>query len=142
MCHRKENHPSHKKCRYYLKGECHFSSEECWYIHEDSIKTNKNIPTSEENICVVCQNTFPTNYDLLEHNRRQHFNKVPSTNTQTKSTTVNVSAWDQPLSSMSKEDFHQIPPIPAPDQLALLKALEMLNQRLHKIETRMFQQLI
>ena len=29
MNHRKEEHPSHKKCRYYLKGECNFSASEC-----------------------------------------------------------------------------------------------------------------
>ena len=29
MEHRKEEHPSHKTCRYFIKGECLFSSEEC-----------------------------------------------------------------------------------------------------------------
>ena len=29
MTHRKEDHPSHKKCRYFLKGECKFSGEDC-----------------------------------------------------------------------------------------------------------------
>ena len=33
MNHRKQDHPSHKRCRYYLKGECKFSSDDCWYIH-------------------------------------------------------------------------------------------------------------
>ena len=35
MEHRKEEHPSFKKCRYITKGECMFSSNECWYLHED-----------------------------------------------------------------------------------------------------------
>ena len=39
MTHRKEEHPFHKKCRYYLKGECAYSSDECWYLHEDKVST-------------------------------------------------------------------------------------------------------
>ena len=38
MTHRKEEHPSHKKCRYFIKGECNFSAEDCWYLHEETQK--------------------------------------------------------------------------------------------------------
>ena len=40
MSHRKEVHPSNKTCRYYIKGECNFSADECWYAHKD--KTNSS----------------------------------------------------------------------------------------------------
>ena len=35
MNHRREEHPSKKICRYYLKQECLFSSKKCWYKHEE-----------------------------------------------------------------------------------------------------------
>ena len=47
MEHRKEENPSHKTCRYYIKGECFFSPQECWYLHEDK-HTEKEPDTQQE----------------------------------------------------------------------------------------------
>ena len=33
MNHRKLEHPSRKICRYFLKQECVFDDETCWYVH-------------------------------------------------------------------------------------------------------------
>ena len=38
MNHRKADHPSVKKCRYFLNGECKFNAETCWYKHEVNLK--------------------------------------------------------------------------------------------------------
>ena len=37
LSHRKESHNKTKKfmCRDFKKGSCKFTSEECWYSHED-----------------------------------------------------------------------------------------------------------
>ena len=43
MDHRKQEHRSIvTKCRDYPKGECTFSNEECWYIHNDEPEVNGN----------------------------------------------------------------------------------------------------
>ena len=33
MNHRRDAHPTNRKCRYFLKGECVFQ-DDCWYSHE------------------------------------------------------------------------------------------------------------
>ena len=58
MNHRKKAHPSKKKCRYYIKGECNFSSEECWYIHENVVKEDSSTHQNSDMECYVCKNTF------------------------------------------------------------------------------------
>ena len=130
MDHRKEDHTSHKRCRYYIKGEGKFSSFECWYLHEESDFNND-----------------------FEHKKKDHQSRnIPSSTTtkgRKKSTTQTISP--QPLSSVWQGDFQQPPPAAAPDQTALMMALNMLNQkmdsinsltqRLQALEAKMFPQL-
>ena len=163
MNHRKEEHPSHKKCRYYIKEECVFSSEDCWYLHEDNA-IGHTVQKGIENIeCFVCKKPFSSKHDLLEHKKKNHPSKMICTKFQKgtcdrsaqecryvhsktaikeSSTESRSNAWDQPLSSLWQQDFQQTAPAPAPDQGALVKTLIMLNQRLESMEKIMFQKLI
>ena len=164
MSHRKEDHPSHKKCRYFLKGECKFSGDECWYLHEDKVEIENG---SKSEVCYECRSNFETNFDLMEHKKTKHqklrpckkfergicdrsaedcWNKHSPKPTKTKS-----SAWAQPLPNMQKEDFHQDRSTTPPDQTALMEALNMINlkmdtmnslaQRLQALEGKIFPQL-
>ena len=163
MCHRKEEHPSHKKCRYFIKGECMFSGEECWYLLEDNPSHNSNNDDEEVYKCFVCKNNFSSKHEMLDHKKKEHpskvtcikfqkgicdrsaescrFNHTLST-TQANSTSPKPNAWTKPLSSVQKKDFPQPPPTAAPDQAALLEALNRLGQRLEAIENRIFPGLI
>ena len=162
MNHRKEEHPSHKKCRYFLKGECNFSAEDCWYLHENEDKDSKSSHAEKDNfMCFVCKNIFMSKHDLMQHKKKHHPSKVlcekfkkgicqrssdechyihsqPTTNQS--STGPSHSAWDQPLPSLQKKDFYQTQPAPAPDQGTLMAALNMLSQRLQALEEKMFPQ--
>ena len=76
MSHRKNEHPSHKKCRYFLKGTCNFSREECWYLHEEGTNTETNLDINV--ICNICRNMFMTKRDLMEHKKINHPLQVPA----------------------------------------------------------------
>ena len=135
MNHRKEEHPSHKKCRYYTKGECNFSAEDCWYLHEERATGGPTfVPT--EILCFICKNSFQSKYDLMEHKKKHH--STPTAHSSSKAPTQN--AWAKPLLNVQQEDFCQLPPQEAPDQGALIKAIHVLTQRLQVIESRMFQE--
>ena len=135
MEHRKEEHPSHKKCRYYLKGECKFGGEECWYVHEDKVNKNGRPDESESIIqCYICKNEFHSKHDLISHKKKHHLHF--SDINQGRSPTQN--AWSKPLPSVQNQDFHQLPHPAAPDQGALLEAINKLNQRLQAMESHIF----
>jgi hypothetical protein len=50
MNHRKNAHPSNKKCRNFPGGKCSFGID-CWYVHEEELmdvdESFKNNPESE-----------------------------------------------------------------------------------------------
>ena len=161
MEHRKEEHPSHKTCRYYIKGECLFSAEECWYLHEENNFINKP-EIHQDKKCFGCQKTFPTNFYLLEHKKRNHMCKTLCTkfqngncdrseekcsfrhilkSTQTSSTSPKNNVLAETLSDVQQQGFYQPLPVTPPDQDALMKALNMLTQRLGALENRMFSKL-
>ena len=142
MTHRKEEHPSHKVCRYFLKGACNFNSEECWYLHETRPNSENNLINSETNTnsfqCFVCKNDFMSKFDLMEHKKKHQTRKVTTGD----SVSPAPSAWTKPLHSAPQQDFPQPPPTAAPDQEALMVTLNMINQRLQMIENRMFPQVM
>ena len=158
MEHRKEEHPSHKTCRYFIKGECLFSAEECWYLHEDRSATNNSGPHKDEK-CYGCKTTFPTKFDLMERKKTSHMCKTPClkfqngncdrsaetcsfthvfSTTQSSSTSPQPNVWAQSLSNVQNPGFYQPLPVTPPDQDALMIALNMLTQRLGALKNRMF----
>ena len=133
MNHRKQEHPSHKKCRYYLKGECNFSASECWYLHEERSATETNI----EDMCDKCNMVFSSYHKLTEHKKREHLNRnlnISKTTTE-RGTNSNPSSFAQPLPSVWQGDFQQAPPAAATDQKALMMALTQLNQKMEIINS-------
>ena len=111
-----------------------FSAEECWYLHENKPTQNYNHENEEAYKCYICKLDFSSKHDLFDHKKKQHPKKV----TQVNSTSPTPNAWATPLSYVQKEDFPQRPPTAAPDQVALLEALNRLGQRLEAIENRIF----
>ena len=74
MEHRKTHHPSNRRCRDFLKGECLRSEEECWYVHnfnnENEVGQVKG--NEEKIICFVCKKEFKTVYDMHAHKKVEH----------------------------------------------------------------------
>ena len=155
MSHRKEDHPSNKTCRYYIKGECHFSAEECWYLHKVKPNSGDSDERNAEFQCFVCKNIFSSKYDLMDHKKKNHPSKILCTKFQKREckrssedcrylhvlfTSVpgvgSISSQNAPaqkLSSVWQQDFPQLPPTTAPNQEALIMALNMVNQSLQAL---------
>ena len=74
MDHRKTVHPSNKKCRNYLKGECTFR-DECWYVHEE-ISNKESIFESFK--CEMCKSNFKGRSNFMKHKKLIHPESVPS----------------------------------------------------------------
>ena len=161
MSHRKAEHPSHKKCRYFLKGECNFSAEECWYLHEGKNNSLESESHGDDN-CYVCKTNFATKHDLMDHKKKNHPSRVPcwkflkgicdrsaeecwfkhSSKAMTENNTnKNPSAWDKPLQNMWQKDFQKPRNTAAPDQGPLMMALKEVTKRLQEIESQMNQRL-
>ena len=140
MNHRKEEHPSHKKCRYFLKGECKFEGKDCWYLHEDRPMNGTHVTEVNSGIqCYICKNNFFSKFDLMEHKKTNH-QQSTTTNQPKNSPTPN--AWAKPLPNVQNKDFCQTPPPAAPDQNALLAALHQMSERLRVMEEKMSQKLM
>ena len=73
MTHKKEEHPSNKTCRYYLKNTCLFSEKECWFKHtnipeEGKNKESKEVETSDVDFQKAPNKTPPDQMNLLGEN--------------------------------------------------------------------------
>ena len=66
MNHRKIEHPSTKMCRYFKKGCCEFSDEECWYSHVEAHQFKAHEVLSPENSCKECDEIFGTKTDMMK----------------------------------------------------------------------------
>ena len=75
MNHRKTDHPSNKKCRYFLNDQCRFDAETCWYRHEDEQK-NEERKQSSQLQCKECDDKFEVRSDLMKHKKMNHPDKV------------------------------------------------------------------
>ena len=124
MCHRKDEHPSHKRCRYYLKDECNFTAAECWYLHENKADQQNSRDEGTEQ-CFVCQKNFPSKYDVMQHKKNKHPSKTAPSSPKT-------NAWSTPLPNMQKQDFCPPQTSTPPDQ-ALMMAISMLSQKMETI---------
>ena len=66
MIHRKADHLSLiKQCRYFLRGDCDFEDDVCWWRHD--ILSAKNYLN-----CSLCERGFKTKEELALHNRDGH----------------------------------------------------------------------
>ena len=73
MNHRKSEHPSNKKCRYFKLEQCNFNAKTCWYKHtaEDRYESHQN-----EEGCNFCELIFRSKSELMKHMKSVHIEKV------------------------------------------------------------------
>ena len=68
MKHRKSHHPSAvAKCLKFIKGECFFSAENCWWIH-----TINSEESSNKSDCYICGKTFQSRTEVMKHRKSMH----------------------------------------------------------------------
>ena len=66
MVHRKADHLSLiKKCRYFLRGDCDFEDDVCWWRHD-------LLPADHSLNCSICERSFKTREELALHSRDAH----------------------------------------------------------------------
>ena len=124
MNHRKSEHPSNKKCRYYPE-KCKFGSQ-CWYVHDDKTDVDSERVSDAWFKCKSCDESFKEKGNLEEHKLKNHAKVQPS-----KSNFQDVS---------SGEGFQQPVVNHPPDQLSkmfsiiseLAKKMEVLEKKLEK----------
>ena len=73
MDHRKEYHPSNKKCKNFANGICQFGVK-CWYVHEEDMMDTDDSPVPKivKFECYVCGSNFPLKDELKKHRKRSH----------------------------------------------------------------------
>ena len=76
MNHRKSEHPSSKKCRYFLSEKCMFDAKSCWYRHGIESSEELSGSRSADVACNQCENVFTSKTDLMKHLKADHKSKV------------------------------------------------------------------
>ena len=74
MDHRKNVHPSNKKCRNYLKGECSFG-DKCWYVHEEKPSNESSFDNFK---CNLCDSNYKGRTNFMKHKKLLHPEYVSS----------------------------------------------------------------
>ena len=77
MNHRKLEHPSNRKCRDFVKGECQ-RGDLCWYVHDNVMELGSQNPQKvqlqgvDKITCYVCKCEFSNKNDMMNHKKREH----------------------------------------------------------------------
>ena len=72
MRHRKIEHPGTvAPCNKYVRGDCPFSPEDCWWSHTEQ----QNIK-SDSIECFICCKTYKSRNDMMIHRKKHHPNVV------------------------------------------------------------------
>ena len=75
MNHRKNVHPSNKKCVNFPKGECCWNKQ-CWYVHEEDMMdvddSFSNETKQNEIKCFICGEIFKTKDIFMKHKKKKH----------------------------------------------------------------------
>ena len=81
MTHRKNVHPSNKRCRNYPSGKCTFGVD-CWYVHEEelmdideSFKADAK-PDATIFKCYLCTSDFQSKDNFMKHKKHKHTSGV------------------------------------------------------------------
>ena len=74
MQHRKEVHPSNKKCKNFASGKC-IHGVNCWYVHQNDQETVEESQSTFN--CNLCDETLTTRIDFMVHKKQVHPNFVP-----------------------------------------------------------------
>ena len=80
MKHRKNVHPSNKKCKNFKDGSCVYGKE-CWYIHEEELMdVDESFSETKKGAecfsCNCCDETFDTKNILMKHKKEYHRENV------------------------------------------------------------------
>ena len=77
MNHRKELHPSNKKCRNLDDGSCKFGNR-CWYVHEKEIMDTGEAKEPEPGKfeCYICGDVSKNRNELKKHRKVTHPTEV------------------------------------------------------------------
>ena len=71
MVHRKNNHEGTVAiCRNYADGNCSFTAEACWWVHERRANNEEKIQ------CFICSEIFNNKSNLMSHRKQKHSNFV------------------------------------------------------------------
>ena len=78
MEHRKENHPSNRKCR--NLPNCHYGNE-CYYVHPEEMEVDGMEATQKATDtvfkCHVCGKVFSLKRNMMDHRKREHPSQIP-----------------------------------------------------------------
>ena len=72
MEHRKEIHPSNKKCKNFDSGNCIYG-DKCWYVHSAESEETQTIFK-----CNLCVETFKSRTEFMVHKKKLHAKFVPN----------------------------------------------------------------
>ena len=71
MNHRKEVHPSNKKCKYFLAGKC-IHGNKCWYVHGEN-DIDKNVEAFNNFKCDICKEDLKGKRNFMMHKKMHHY---------------------------------------------------------------------
>ena len=83
MNHRRDVHPERRrKCRNFLKNECNFEDDECWWKHQATLSKDQKYSNDleKEHDCTVCEEMFLTKSQMMIHKKMEHEELVPICN--------------------------------------------------------------
>ena len=148
MDHRKKRHPSTRKCRYFLRQECFFNAERCWYSHDTGSQETRNNEQQLGLSCRECEQTFPNRSELMFHKKKEHFEKVEKCwkflqgkcvenanlcwfKHEEKKKDYQTENMEIEVNSPTKSDFQKVKEITPPDPLKTIMEMvtRLMNQK-------------
>ena len=81
MTHRKNIHPSNKKCRNFPSGKCTWGVD-CWYVHEEELMEvdetfeADSVPKEPIYKCYICTIDFKSKDAFMKHRKENHTSGV------------------------------------------------------------------
>ena len=159
MNHRKEVHPSRKKCRNFPNGDCIYG-QGCWYVHEEQLmdvdeSVNGDIITTDSNNvtrtkCPYCETVFLSKNEFMKHRKLSHSVKVKPCNSFLKGNCLrsDESCWfihdishqdtEKKVNSSSLSDFQMTPKdhVPMDGMKMVLETLNTLCQKVQELDTQ------
>ena len=152
MNHRKNIHPSNKKCRNF-PGNC-TRGDECWYVHAEELMdvddsfTNDNDNKKESTVykCYICTSDFESQDSFMKHKKNSHTTSVPACRNFNgdKCIRTEETCWYKHVAVKSSEDpspqnpvFHEAQPNHFPPDQMMTKLMMMMNNLFSMMEKKL-----
>ena len=152
MNHRKNIHPSNKKCRNF-PGNC-TRGDECWYVHAEELMdvddsfTNDNDNKKESTVfkCYICTSDFESQDSFMKHKKNSHTTSVPACRNFNgdKCIRTEETCWYKHVAVKSSEDpspqnpvFHEAQPNHFPPDQMMTKLMMMMNNMFSMMEKKL-----